>query len=127
MTRTDPRSGPRSDARADALPGAVRDFLAASTVHDADTASAFLAEDVVVVDQDETFRGREQVHAFVRDAGAEFEYTTEQIGARRVDDEHWVVTLRLQGTFPGGVAELDHRFTLREGLITELVIANHEA
>ncbi len=52
-------------------------------MHDADTASSFLAEDVVVVDQNETFRGRDEVHAFVRDAGAEFEYTTEQIGARR--------------------------------------------
>ncbi|MBB2903460.1 ketosteroid isomerase-like protein [Kineococcus radiotolerans] len=122
MTHTDPRS----DSRSDVLPGTVRDFLAASTVHDADTASAFLAADVVVVDQDETFRGREQVHAFLRNAGAEFEYTTEQTGARRVDDDHWVVTVRLEGNFPGGVAELDYRFTLREGLITELVIANHE-
>jgi ketosteroid isomerase-like protein len=119
MTDTDPRS--------DSLPGTVRDFLAASTVHDADTASSFLAEDVVVADQGETFRGRDEVHAFVRDAGAEFEYTTEQTAARRVDDDHWVVTLRLEGTFPGGVAELDYRFTLREGLITELVVANHEA
>jgi hypothetical protein len=59
--------------------------------------------------------------------GSEFDYTTEQIRARRVDDDHWVVTLRLEGTFPGGVAELDYRFALREGLVTELVIANHVA
>jgi hypothetical protein len=38
-----------------------------------------------------------------------------------------VVTLRLEGTFPGGVAELDYRFALREDLVTELVIANHVA
>src|SRR5689334_24761960 len=113
-----------SDLRSDILPTTIREFLAASTVHDAETASSFLVEDVVVVDQDETFRGRDEVHAFLRDAGTEFEYTTEQIGARRVDDDHWVVTLRLEGTFPGGVADLDYRFTLREGLITELVIAN---
>ncbi|WP_432543482.1 nuclear transport factor 2 family protein [Kineococcus sp. SYSU DK002] len=119
MTRTEPRS--------DTLPSTVREFLAASTVHDADTASAFLAPDPVVVDQDQTFRGREQVHAFLHDAGSEFEYTTEQVGARRVDDDHWVVVLRLEGTFPGGVAELDYRFALRGGLITELVIANHDA
>ncbi|MDR7277231.1 nuclear transport factor 2 family protein [Catenuloplanes atrovinosus] len=113
--------------RSDTLPTTVRDFLAASIVHDADTASSFLVEDVVVVDQNETFRGRDEVHAFVRDAGAEFEYTTEQIGARRVDEDHWVVTLRLEGTFPGGVADLDYRFTLRGGLVAELVIANHQA
>ena len=116
-----------NDLRSDILPTTVRDFLTASTVHDADTASSFLVEDVVVIDQNETFRGRDEVHAFLRDAGAEFEYTTEQIGARRVDDDHWVVTLRLEGTFPGGVADLDYRFTLRGNLVAELVIANHEA
>lgn len=116
-----------TDRSSDILPTTIRDFLAASTVHDAETASSFLVEDVVVVDQDESFRGRDEVHAFLRDAGAEFEYTTEQIGARRVDDDHWVVTLRLEGSFPGGVADLDYRFTLRGDLVAELIIANHEA
>lgn len=111
----------------DLLPTTVREFFAAHVVHDADTASSFLTEDAVVVDQRETFRGREEVHTFLRDAGSEFEYTTEQIGARRVDDAHWVVTVRLEGTFPGGVAELDYRFALRDGLVAELVIANHTA
>jgi ketosteroid isomerase-like protein len=116
-----------TDLGSDALPITIRDFLAAHIVHDADTASSFLAEDAVVVDQAETFQGRDKVHAFLRDAGSEFEYTTEQIGARQVADDHWVVTLRLEGTFPGGVAELDYRFALREGLIADLVIANHDA
>ncbi len=111
----------------DLLPTTVREFFAAHIARDADTASSFLTDDAVVVDQDETFRGRKEVHAFLRDAGAEFEYTTEQIGARRVDDAHWVVTVRLEGTFPGGVAELDYRFTLRDDLVAELVIANHAA
>ncbi|MCG8921531.1 nuclear transport factor 2 family protein [Lentzea sp. CC55] len=114
-----------TDLPSDLLPATVREFLAAHVVRDAGTASSFLTEDVVVVDQDETFRGREEVHAFLRDAGSEFEYTTEQIGARRVDDDHWVVTVRIEGTFPGGVAELDYRFALRDDLVAELVIANH--
>ncbi|MDS0139271.1 MULTISPECIES: nuclear transport factor 2 family protein [unclassified Amycolatopsis] len=111
----------------DLLPATVREFLAAHIARDAGTASSFLTEDAVLVDQGETFHGREKTHAFLRDAGSEFEYTTEQIGARRVDDAHWVVTVRLEGTFPGGVAELDYRFALRDGLIAELVIANHTA
>lgn len=116
-----------TDLPSDPLPTTVRRFLAAHVARDAGTASSFLVEDVVVIDQDETFCGREEAHAFLRDAGSEFEYTTEQIGARRVDDAHWVVTVRLDGTFPGGVAELDYRFALRDGLVAELVIANHPA
>ncbi|MFD8619194.1 nuclear transport factor 2 family protein [Streptomyces sp. NPDC059513] len=114
-----------TDLPSDLLPTAVRQFLGAHIVRDADTASSFLAEDAVIVDQDETFRGREETYTFLRDAGSEFEYTTEQIGGHRVDDLHWVVTVRLEGTFPGGVAELDYRFALRSNLIAELVIANH--
>lgn len=109
----------------DSLPTVVRDYLAASVVHDADAASSLLVDDAVVVDQNETFRGRDEVYAFLRDAGSEFEYSTEQIGARRVDDDHWVVTVRLEGNFPGGLAELDYRFTLRGDLVAELIIANH--
>ncbi|MER7713018.1 nuclear transport factor 2 family protein [Streptomyces werraensis] len=116
-----------TDLPSDLLPTTVREFFASHVVRDADAASSFLTEDAVVVDQDETFRGREEVHAFLRDAGSEFTYTTEQVGARRVDDAHWVVTVRLEGTFPGGIAELDYRFALRDGLIAELVIANHPA
>ncbi|MFH8483321.1 nuclear transport factor 2 family protein [Streptomyces sp. NPDC018055] len=114
-----------TDLPSDLLPTAVRQFLGAHIIRDADTASSFLAEDAVIVDQDETFRGREETYTFLRDAGSEFEYTTEQIGGHRVDDLHWVVTVRLEGTFPGGVAELDYRFALRGDLIAELVIANH--
>ena len=114
-----------SKLRSDALPATVRGFLAAHVVGDADAASSFFAEDAVAVDQGESFHGREKIYAFLRDAGSEFEYTTEQIGAARVDDNHWVVTLRLEGTFPGGVAELDYRFTTRGSVVTELVIANH--
>ena len=116
-----------TDLPSDLLPTTVSGFFAAHVVRDAETASSFFTEDAVVVDQGETFRGRGHIHAFLRDAGSEFRYTTEQIGARRVDDAHWVVTVRLEGTFPGGVAELDYRFALRDDVVAELVIANHEA
>ena len=116
-----------SDLRSDPLPTTVSAFLDAHVVRDADTAATFLAEDAVVADQGETFSGRGDIHAFLRDAGSEFDYTTERIGSHRVDDDHWVVTLRLEGTFPGGVAELDYRFALRGHLVSEIIIANHEA
>jgi ketosteroid isomerase-like protein len=116
-----------TDLPSEALPTTVRDFMAAHVVHDDDTASSFFTDDVVLVDVGETVRGREQVHAFLRNAGSQFEFTTEQIGAHRVDDTHAVVTVRLEGTFPGGVAELDYRFTLREGRVAELVIVTHDA
>ncbi|GAB3255785.1 nuclear transport factor 2 family protein [Kineosporia babensis] len=116
-----------SNLRSDLLPSTISGFLAAHIALDANTASTFFAENAVAVDQGQTFRGRNAIHDLFRDAGTEFTYTTEQIGAARIDDEHWVVTLRLEGNFPGGVAELDYRFSLRKNVIGELVIANHES
>ncbi len=116
-----------TEIQSESLPPAVRDFMAAQIAGDADTSSSFFTEDVVLVDQGETVHGKEQARAFLRDAGSGIEYTTEQIGAHRVDDAHWVVTVRLEGTFPGGVAELDYRFALRDDRVAELVIANHGA
>ena len=105
------------------LPATIRGFLTARTARDADTAARAFSADAVVVDEGRTFRGTEEILGFLRDAGAEFTYTTELIGAQRVDEARWVATHRLEGDFPGGVAELDYRFTIDGDRITELVIA----
>jgi len=105
-----------------ALPTTVRAFLAAHTAREVDAAVRTFTTDAVVTDQGETFRGAEQVRHFLEHAGSEFTYTTELIGARRVDDAHWVAVIHLEGDFPGGVADLDYRFTLAGDLISELAI-----
>jgi hypothetical protein len=77
----------------------------------------------VVVDQGQTFRGTDEVLGFLRNAGAEFTYTTELVGAQRIDEARYVATNRLEGDFPGGLADLDYRFAMDGDLIAELVIA----
>ena len=105
------------------LPATIRGFLAAHAARDADTALRAFSPAAVVVDQGQTFRGTDEVLGFLRDAGAEFTYTTELIGAQRIDETRWVAINRLEGDFPGGVVELDYRFTMDGDLIAELVIA----
>lgn len=105
------------------LPAVVRSYLAAHAARDADTAVRAFAADAVVTDEGRTHRGTDEVLEFLRSAGGQFTYTTELIGAERIDDAHWVATNRLEGDFPGGVAELRYRFTVVDDLVTELVIA----
>jgi hypothetical protein len=105
------------------LPSTIRAYLAAHAAGEADAAIRAFTATAVVVDQGQTFRGTSQVLDFLRSAGGEFTYTTELIGAQRIDDAHWVAINRLEGDFPGGVAELGYRFTLADDLIAELVIA----
>jgi len=105
------------------LPATIRTFLTAHSAREVATAARTFAADAVVVDDGRTYRGSEGILDFLGTAGAEFTYTTELVGAERVDDEHWVVANRLEGDFPGGVVELRYRFTLVGGRIAELVIA----
>lgn len=81
------------------------------------------APGAIVVDEGRTYRGTDEVLDFLRNAGSEFSYTTTLVGYERTDDERWTVRNRLEGDFPGGVAELGYRFTLDGARITELVIA----
>ena len=108
----------------DQLPVAVRFYLTAHAARDTDAALRAFAPDAVIVDQGQTFRGVYEIGVFLGVAGSEFTYTTELIGAQHVDDTHWITTNRLEGDFPGGVAELDYRFTVEDDLITELVIGS---
>jgi ketosteroid isomerase-like protein len=113
---------PVTTIRPDQLPVAVRFYLTAHAARDTNAALRTFAPDAVVVDQGQTFRGVYEIGVFLGAAGADFTYTTELLGAQHVDDTHWVATNRLEGDFPGGVAELDYRFTVEGDVITELVI-----
>jgi ketosteroid isomerase-like protein len=106
----------------DALPATIRGYLTAHAARDADTAVRAFTPDAVVVDEGRTHRGTAEVLGFLRDAGSEFTYTTELVGAERIDDRQWVTVHHLEGDFPGGVADLRYRFTLAGDLIAELVI-----
>ncbi len=107
----------------DQLPSTIRDFLATHATRDTDAALRAFTPAAVVVDDGTTYRGTEEVRRFLSKAGAEFSYTTTLVGARRVDDTHWVVTHRLEGDFPGGVVELGYRFAMDGERVAELVIA----
>jgi len=112
-----------SAIQSDQLPAPIRTYLAAHAARDTEAALPLFAPDAVVVDQDQTFRGTDEIRDFLGTAGAQFSYTTELVGAQRVDDTHWVAINRLEGDFPRGVAELSYRFTVAGDLIAELVIA----
>ena len=92
--------------RPDQLPATIRGYLAAHAARDADAALRAFTPTAVVVDDGRTYRGTDEIRGFLREAGAEFTYTTELVGAQRIDDAHWVATNQLEGDFPGGVVDL---------------------
>ncbi len=104
------------------LPGAVRTYLTAHRSRDSATAIGTFTADAAVTDEGHTVHGREAIGFWLRDAGGEYTFTTEFIAATATDAAHIDVLQRLEGDFPGAVADLHYRFTLDDGLISRLVI-----
>jgi len=104
------------------LPEVITGYLAAHTARDLDTVAAGYTADGVVTDEGRTYRGHDAIRTWLGRAASEYTYTTRLTGAGRIDDDRFVVVQHLEGDFPGGVVDLNFRFTLRSGKIAELVI-----
>lgn len=105
------------------LPAPISTYLPAHLARDIDIAMGHYADDATVLDEGHTYRGRDEIRDWLQHSAGEYTYTTEVIGAERIDDEHHVVICHLEGDFPGGVVDLRFRFTLRDGRIAALTIA----
>ncbi|MFN8075355.1 MAG: nuclear transport factor 2 family protein [Kineosporiaceae bacterium] len=101
----------------------VSAYLEAHAARDVDAALGAFTPTAVVTDDGRTYRGTQEVRAFLSRAGAEFTYTTTLVSAERTDASGWVAVQRLEGDFPGGEAVLRYRFTLDGDRIAVLVVA----
>ncbi len=104
------------------LPEAITKYLVARGQHDLETTAAIFAADAAVTDEGHTHHGRDEIRDWLGRSGSEYTYTTTLIAATKVDDAHYTVVQHLEGDFPGGVVDLQFRFTLRNQEIAELVI-----
>ncbi|WP_329459719.1 nuclear transport factor 2 family protein [Streptomyces sp. NBC_01497] len=104
------------------LPDAVTAYLRAHQARDTAASLATFTPDAAVTDEGRTHEGITAIQSWLERAGSQYTYTTTLTGAYRADDAHYVADHRLEGDFPGGVADLHFRFTLRDGSIERLVI-----
>ncbi|WP_308817976.1 nuclear transport factor 2 family protein [Pseudonocardia alni] len=110
-----------STAEWEALPESVKTFMTALDSQEFDRALATFASDAVVTDDGRDHAGTDEIRAWLATAVTEYTYTAEFAGASTttggVD-----VGQHLEGDFPGGVVDLNYRFTLDGAVIRRLVI-----
>lgn len=95
------------------LPAAAQGFVDGWQGGDADKVAALFTADAVVSDQGETFRGLDEIRGWIDGSIHLFTTTLTFLGAREVDGMVGA-SYRLEGDFPGGVAELEYQFHLSE-------------
>ncbi|HEY9335402.1 MAG TPA: nuclear transport factor 2 family protein [Kribbella sp.] len=105
------------------LPDTITKYLIGHVTRNVPAAMRWYTDDAEVTDDGKTYRGRDEIRAWLARSASEYSYTTELTSTRQVDEHTYVATHHLEGNFPGGTVDLDFTFTLVDGLISRLVIA----
>jgi hypothetical protein len=113
-----------TDANRDsaAIPEVIRTYQGAHDGHDIPTALSAFAPRATVTDEGHTYRGTTEIHDWLTKTTTEYRYTRTLLGAEAIDGHTWLIRNRLEGNFPGNIVDLRYRFSLTDGLITNLEI-----
>ncbi len=113
------------------LPPVISGYLAASDRADTEAVVRCLAEDAVVVDEGQEWRGTAAIRRWRDTVAKAYDYTVQVTGAKALGEvdgaERHDVYLHLEGNFPGGEVDLTDRFAVRGGRIARLEIVPTEA
>lgn len=104
------------------LPDIIARYYDAAGAGDLDALLACFAPDAHVRDEGQDHVGPDEIRAWREGVANRFTYTTEITGTDRVGLDTYVVHTHLEGDFPGGVVDLEQRFTVTGGLIADLII-----
>ena len=104
-------------------PAVVRYLSAQDDTSDRQSVVDVFASNARVTDEGITYKGQEAIRGWLTTAATEFTYTTTLIGQRSDEPDQWSVHARIEGDFPGGVADLGFQFSIFGGEITELSIS----
>ena len=103
-------------------PTAIERFLKAEDDGDAQALASCFRPEGVVLDEGQTHIGRREIVSWRRAAASAYNYTATVTAAERLGRDAHRIVKHLEGDFPGGVADLDYLFALKEDQIAALMI-----
>ena len=105
------------------LPDTITKYLIGHVTRNVPAAMRWYTDDAEVTDDGKTYRGRDEIRAWLARSASEYSYTTELTSTRQVDEHTYVATHHLEGNFPGGTVDWRCRFTVDGDAIHRLEIA----
>jgi hypothetical protein len=102
-------------------PAVISRYLIAANEQNPEALAACFTEDGTVLDEGNTYTGRDEIIAWRHDTN-KWTYTTELTSSESISPEEYRITVHLEGDFPGGVVDLNYKFVLRDGLIAALSV-----
>jgi len=104
------------------LPKPIAKYFAADR-GDSNAVAECFTENAVVVDENHTYTGRQEIRRWKESATARYKYSSKPIASEGVDGKT-VVTSRLTGDFPGSPVDLRYVFELDGDRIASLEITS---
>jgi ketosteroid isomerase-like protein len=104
-------------------PHAVERFVEAAASREFAAIAECFTEDATVSDEGHTHRGRAQIRKWQEEGRKRWEYTLTVKDGRARSADGYIMRGHLRGNFPGGEADVEYDFTVRDGLISRLAIS----
>ncbi len=103
------------------LPNVIAGYFAADKKGKAQAITEFFTQNAVVIDEGNTYTGRDAIRQWMANASTQYSYTVEPFS---IDEERGktVVTSHLVGNFPGSPVDLRYLFVFDGDKIAELEI-----
>jgi hypothetical protein len=105
------------------VPEIVRRYFELDAERDVDGIVALFSDDATVIDEGEARSGNDAIRGWRTGAASKYEYTTTIMSSEALSENRYRVSARLEGNFPGATVDLNHDFTVTNGLIWRLEIA----
>jgi hypothetical protein len=103
-------------------PDVITRYLKAADEQDFQALADCFTPAGTVLDEGHTYSGREEIIGWREALIGKYTYTSTVTGSEMVTGDEHRVTVRVEGDFPGGVADLTYTFILAGGLIAALKI-----
>lgn len=103
------------------LPAPITAYFAADRNGGAQALAQCFAPGATVIDEGNTYEGREAIRDWIAHASTEYSYTVEPF-ALTEEVGRIVVTSHLVGNFPGSPVDLRYRFVVEDDQIAQLEI-----
>lgn len=103
------------------LPTPIAAYFATDKEGDPQALSECFTQDATVIDEGNTYRGRDAIRDWMAHASKQYTYTAEPFALAQ-ESEGIVVTSHLVGNFPGSPVDLNYRFVLEGDMIARLEI-----
>ncbi|MAM11454.1 MAG: polyketide cyclase [Rhizobiaceae bacterium] len=103
------------------LPEVIDAYFKADKKGNAQAISECFTQDAVVIDEGNTYTGRDAIRQWMANTSTKYAYTVEPF-AMAEDGARTIITSHLVGNFPGSPVDLRYVFLLKDGMIAELEI-----